>query len=323
MVNMQYALAAFERTLMTQNSPFDQYAAGEIDALTTQQRRGLDLFRSGATRCFECHSAPTFATETFRVVGVPSDDLGRQGVVADAAAGSFKVPTLRNIALTAPYMHNGAFATLEEVVEFYAEGGGRAHGITGVDDFVQGFDFTDQEKADLVAFLYALTDESALPEIPASVPSGLPVVTPLENPIRETVALHNAATGGGQTGTRAPQTLTVEPGQTIQSVVDQAQPGDTIMVSYGIYHERVVIDLNDITLHGIPNADGEYPILDGESKLPDGVVTSGNRSIAYLYVATTPITASWSKVSPTYISTTSSPRIPARMAFTPCKAPTS
>lgn len=285
MVNVQYALAAFQRTLVTNNSPFDQYAAGQIDALTGQQRRGLDLFRSGATRCFECHAAPTFATETFRVVGVPSDDQGRAAIVPDAAAGSFKVPTLRNIALTAPYMHNGTFATLEEVIEFYADGGGRAHGITGIDDFVQGFDFTDQEKADMVAFLYALTDESALPDIPATVPSGLPVVTQMENPARDAAALHNSAIATGVAASRAPQTHTVEPGQTIQSVVDQAQPGDTILVSYGIYHERVVIDLNDITLHGLPNEAGDYPILDGEGQLPDGVVASGNNfEIAYLHV---------------------------------------
>ena len=286
LVNVQYALAAFERTLISNDSPFDRYAAGQIDALTSQQRRGLDLFRSGATRCFECHAAPTFATETFRVVGVPSDDPGRQGVVADAAAGSFKVPTLRNIALTAPYMHNGAFTTLEEVIEFYAEGGGRAHDMSGIDDFVQGFDFTAQEKADMVAFLYALTDESALPEIPASVPSGLPVVGSVENEARNAAALHNSAiASNGTVAPRAPMTLTVEPGQSIQAVVDQAQPGDTILVSYGIYHERVVIDLNDITLHGIPNEAGAYPILDGEGRLPDGVVASGNNfEIAYLHV---------------------------------------
>ncbi len=68
-------------------------------------------------------------------------------------------------------------------------------------------------------------------------------------------------------------------------MVDQAQPGDTILVSYGIYHERVVIDLNDITLHGVPNEAGDYPILDGEGLLPDGVVASGNNfEIAYLHV---------------------------------------
>ena len=118
--NLQRALAAFQRTLITDNSPFDHYAAGNEEALTSQQRRGLKLFRSGATRCFECHTAPTFASDTFRVIGVPDDDLGRAAVANDASEKSFKVPSLRNIALTAPYMHNGSLVTLEEVVDFYA-----------------------------------------------------------------------------------------------------------------------------------------------------------------------------------------------------------
>lgn len=274
--NLQYALAAFERTLITDDSPFDQYAAGEFDALTPAQRRGLVLFRSAATRCFECHAAPTFATNTFRVVGVPDNDPGRGGVAEDAPVGAFKVPTLRNIALTAPYMHNGSFATLEEVVEFYAQGGGRAHDVSNVDSFVIGFDLTDQEKADLIAFLYALSDESNLPEIPAEVPSGLPVVQPVDNPVRETIAEINAGVGNGRPPARDPMTITVQPGGTIQSAVDQARPGDTVEVPYGVYHERVVVDVSDITLLGIPNDQGEWPVLDGEGQLSDGIISSGN-----------------------------------------------
>ncbi|NJN45092.1 MAG: cytochrome C peroxidase [Anaerolineae bacterium] len=101
------ALAAFERTLTSQDSPFDHYAAGEFNALSPAQRRGLNLFRSAATRCFECHSAPTFSTDTLRVIGVPDGDM---------SSDAFKVPSLRNVALSAPYMHNGLFATLDEVV---------------------------------------------------------------------------------------------------------------------------------------------------------------------------------------------------------------
>ena len=273
---VQMALAAFQRTLLTSNSPFDRYAAGDFDALTPQQRRGFALFRSGATRCFECHSAPTFATETFRIVGVPSDDPGRAGVANDANEGAFRVPTLRNIALTAPYMHNGSLATLEEVIDFYAEGGGRAHGGENIDTFVRGFDLTDQERADMVAFLYALTDESQLPTIPAGVPSGLPVVQSLDNSAREQVALHNTATGGDTPTDREPMTITVGDGETIQSAVDRARPGDTILVPYGIYHERVVVDMSDITLEGIANDAGEWPILDGEGVLADGIIASGN-----------------------------------------------
>jgi parallel beta-helix repeat protein len=275
--NVNRALAAFQRTLISNDSPFDRYAAGEFDALTAQQRRGLALFRSGATRCFECHSAPTFASDTFRVIGVPSDDPGRSAVAGDAQTGAFRVPSLRNIALTAPYMHNGSLATLEEVIDFYAKGGGRAHGVENVDAFVSGFEVTEQEQADLVSFLYALTDESRRPEIPAAVPSGLPVVALLENPARELVAQQNTGMDEGETAaTRDPMTITVQPGETIQAAVDRAQPGDTIEIPYGVYHERVVIDLSDITLRGIANDAGEFPILDGEGVLSEGVIASGN-----------------------------------------------
>jgi parallel beta-helix repeat protein len=283
--NVERALAAFQRSLITNNSPFDRYAAGELNALTPAQRRGLALFRSGATRCFECHSAPTFASDTFRVIGVESDDPGRAAIADDGDTGAFKVPTLRNIALTAPYMHDGSMATLEEVLDFYAEGGGRAHGAEGIDVFVQGFEMNEQEKADLLAFLMALTDESNLPEIPTAVPSGLPVVGHVDNPARAVAVAANSGGSGGTAEARQPQTITVQPGETIQQAVDRAQPGDTIEIPYGVYHERVAIDISDITLHGIPNADGAYPILDGEGILPEAVIASSNNfTIGYLHV---------------------------------------
>ncbi|MBX7234376.1 MAG: right-handed parallel beta-helix repeat-containing protein [Caldilineales bacterium] len=275
--NMSAALAAFERSLLSQNSPFDRYAAGDFDALTPQQRRGLALFRSGATRCFECHSAPTFANEGFRVIGVPDDDPGRAAVAADALPGAFKTPTLRNIALSAPYMHDGSLATLEEVLDFYAEGAGRAHGAENVDALINGFDMSESEKADLLAFLYALTDESTLPETPAAVPSGLPVVQPQANPASDQAAAANSGRSlAAQKTTRGPAILVVQPGQTIQSVVDQAQPGDTIQIPYGVYHERVAIDANDITLEGIANADGDLPLIDCQNKLSEAVIASGS-----------------------------------------------
>ncbi|MBP9503415.1 MAG: right-handed parallel beta-helix repeat-containing protein [Candidatus Promineofilum sp.] len=274
--NTARALAAFQRTLISDDAPFDRYAAGDFDALTTQQRRGLALFRSGALRCFECHGAPTFASDTFRVIGIDSEDPGRAGVVPDGLFGAFKVPTLRNIALSAPYMHDGSMATLEEVVRFYEGGGGRARGVQSVDVFVNPFELSDQDRADLISFLYALTDESNNPAIPAAVPSGLPVVAPYDNPARAEAALHNTAAGGAVVEDGPPQTITVQAGETIQAAVDRARPGDTVEIPYGIYHERVVIDMSDFTLRGIPNDKGEYPILDGEGKLPEGVIASGN-----------------------------------------------
>ena len=280
--NVQNAIAAFERTLITNNSPFDRYAAGEVTALTPAQRRGLALFRSAATRCFECHSAPTFSDDSFSLTGVPdlpgqTHDTGRQEVEPSGLDGAFKAPTLRNIALTAPYMHNGVFATLEEVVDFYAKGGGRDDGVENVDIHVTGFDMSEQEKADLVAFMYGLTDETNLPEIPSSVPSGLDVVEAIDNSARDVVSETNAVeTASSATSTHEPVTLRVEAGQTIQSVVDQALPGDTIEVEYGIYKEHVVIDISDVKFFGIPNDAGEWPIIDGEGTGSDGVIASGN-----------------------------------------------
>ncbi|GAB4154597.1 MAG: hypothetical protein Fur0021_21310 [Candidatus Promineifilaceae bacterium] len=285
--NAVKAIAAFERTLISNSSPFDQYAAGNFDSLTPPQRRGLNLFRSAATRCFECHAAPTFSNGTFRVIGVPDDDPGRAGVASDAPQGAFKVPTLRNIALTAPYMHDGSLATLEEVVDFYADGGGWAHGMSDVDQFVLGFELSDQEKADLIAFLYALTDEQARPPIPAAVPSGLPVVQPVENLERAVVASVNAVSAAGESlrPDRAPTTIRVEPGETIQDAVDRARAGDTVLVPYGVYHERVVVDVSDFTLLGEPNEAGEWPVLDGLGEMADGVIASGNNfEMAYFTV---------------------------------------
>jgi cytochrome c peroxidase len=184
--NIAAAIAAFERTLLAVNTPFDRYAAGDSTAMPPAAVRGLNLFRSVSTRCFECHGTPTFANPDFKVIGVPSvadthqldPDLGRGALLSGKAyANAFKIPTLRNIAKTAPYMHNGVFKTLEEVLEFYADGGGLGHGYHpgNIDDKIRKFDLAPSEKADLVAFLNALTDESRAPALPTQVPSGLPV----------------------------------------------------------------------------------------------------------------------------------------------------
>jgi parallel beta-helix repeat protein len=278
--NTQSAIAAFERTLISNNSPFDKYAAGQFEALTGQQRRGLNLFRSAATRCFECHSAPTFGSDDFFVTGAPdaegqAHDAGRADVVSDGKDGAFKAPTLRNIALTAPYMHNGVFATLEEVIDFYAKGGGKDAGID-VDRHIGPIELSAQEKEDLVAFLYALTDESALPEIPQAVPSGLPVVEEVPNAAREVVSVVNVKETASGIPAHEPTTIRVGPNETIQQAVDRSGPGDTIEVPYGIYHESVVLDWSDVKFIGIPNSDGEWPVIDGEGTRADGVIASGN-----------------------------------------------
>ena len=176
--NVTRALAAFERTLLSRDSRYDRYARGERGALSPAERRGLALFRSLNTRCFECHRLPTFDSPLALGVGVPSPDPGVGGVSGEPAErGLFGVPTLRNVARTAPYMHDGSLPTLAAVVDFYRRGGGRALGVADdrIDGQVRAFSIDDAEAADLVAFLGALSDESASPPAPERVPSGLPV----------------------------------------------------------------------------------------------------------------------------------------------------
>ncbi|MGH9826850.1 MAG: cytochrome-c peroxidase, partial [Blastocatellia bacterium] len=190
MQNAEEAVAAFERTLISNDSPFDRFAKGDLDALSAQQRRGFNLFRSGKTRCFECHGMPAFANPDFKIVGVPDvdankPDYGRSEIAGgDGYKRAFKVPTLRNVALTAPYMHNGRFKTLEDVVDFYSHGGGPGMGLKDVrvDDKIRPYDLTVQERDDIVAFLCSLTDESKKPVFPDRVPSELPVVPHVANP---------------------------------------------------------------------------------------------------------------------------------------------
>lgn len=311
------ALAAFERTLISDSAPFDRYAAGDFEAITAQQRRGLATFRSAGTRCFECHIAPTFTDNGFAVIGVPDSGLGDigRGTVQSGLEYAFRTPTLRNVALRGPYMHNGSLATLEDVIAHYSSGA-QGFDLATVDRRVAGFNLTEQETEDLVAFLFALTDET-IPErfwsagyvdetgrivIPASVPSGLPTISSLANPARERLAELSASPDVRPACNReaAPTTLIVPSGGSIQAVVDCAVPGDTILVEPGVYHERVVIDISGITLRGrveeptacplrgndgrFPEGDDapNWPVLDGDINgdgtpdLTDAVIASGN-----------------------------------------------
>lgn len=183
--NVAAAIATFERTIISARSPFDRFAAGDTKAITPSARNGLKLFRSVSTRCFECHGLPNFANQDYKVIGVPDagdptkldGDHGRSAIVKDPGYDhAFKVPTLRNVAQTAPYMHNGIYKTLEEVLDFYAKGGGHELGLRNLDDKIGKFDLSESDRADMVEFLKALTDESLRPAIPAQVPSGLPVL---------------------------------------------------------------------------------------------------------------------------------------------------
>jgi parallel beta-helix repeat protein len=281
--NTTGAVAAFERTLVSDASPFDRYRMGDTTALDAQERRGLTLFRSLKTRCFECHGFPTLANPDFKVIGVPDlagqeKDRGR----AEAGGGpayerAFKVPTLRNVALTAPYMHNGRYGTLEEVLAFYAKGGGKGEGLelANLDDKIRVFSLSTEEQQDLVAFLGALTDETRLPDVPERVPSGLPVVArraPLPARARSEA---RARTAADPPVPRGPLTHTVKAGGSIQRAVDAARPGDTIEVEPGTYEESVLVDVDRVTLRGLVR-DGRRAVLDGGGALTDAVIASGH-----------------------------------------------
>ncbi|HKX30517.1 MAG TPA: parallel beta-helix domain-containing protein [Blastocatellia bacterium] len=281
--NVTNAIAAFERTLISNNSPFDRYVAGDPNALTPEQRRGLTLFRSLKTRCFECHGFPTFANPDFKVIGVPpvpgqADDLGRAEIEGgEPYRHAFKVPTLRNVALTAPYMHNGRFKTLEEVVIFYSVGGGLGSGVDlpNIDDKIRRFMLSTTEKRELIAFLNALTDESKKPAIPERVPSGLPVVAHLK-PAPTAAAPPTKAAAPDRNANRQPKTWLINPGESIQAALDRAIPGDTIEIRPGTYHETLLVDVDNLTIRGIQEGGGQKPVLDGERQLSDAVITSSH-----------------------------------------------
>jgi cytochrome c peroxidase len=192
------ALAAFQSTLVSLNSRYDRYAHGYDAALTEREIEGLNVFRSFVARCAECHTPPLFTNGQVAVIGAPEPpghafDVGAERTFGAAKLrGGFKVPTLRNIARTAPYMHSGAFATLQQTVEFYNKGRGNAvppDQKLYLHWHITSPDLTDTEVARLVDFLQALTDESFMPAVPRRVPSGLP---PLDNP-RRTASVPSSA----------------------------------------------------------------------------------------------------------------------------------
>jgi len=165
------AIAAFERTVVSGPSPYDRFLEGERDALSRAAQRGLDLFR-GKGHCLGCHSGPTFADQRYHNLGVgmdkPNPDLGREKISTLLSdRGRFKTPTLRNIALTAPYLHDGSEATLLAVVEFYNRGGVPN---ANLDPLMVPLALSEGEKSDLVAFMEALSGTPPVVEPPALPP---------------------------------------------------------------------------------------------------------------------------------------------------------
>jgi cytochrome c peroxidase len=200
LLNAVRAIAAFVRTINSFNSQYDQYLAGDTTALSPAAVRGMDLFFSERLECFHCHGGFNFTGSTthansrvepigFHNTGLynidgngayPDDNTGLFDMSGDRRdMGRFKAPSLRNVAVTAPYMHDGSVATLEMVIDNYARGGrlivdgpyagdGRLSPFKS--EFVGGFELSEAEKADLLAFLHALTDESVLTDARFSDP---------------------------------------------------------------------------------------------------------------------------------------------------------
>ena len=184
------ALTAFQTSLISLNSRYDRYAHGHHDALSPEEIEGLNIFRSFVARCAECHTPPLFTNQQVAVIGAPEPpglpfDPGAEAVFnAKKLRGGFKVPTLRNIAQTGPYMHSGLFDNLRDTAAFY--NGGRGHAVPEGEDLhlhwhITSPELTDYELDRLVDFLGALTDESLTPAVPAHVPSGLMPIGPGEN----------------------------------------------------------------------------------------------------------------------------------------------
>lgn len=167
------AIASFERSVISNHSPFDRWINGDKTAMTPQQVRGFYLFKDeNKGNCAVCHDAPNFTDNGFHNIGLASfgvktPDLGRfHQKPLKLMKGAFKTPTLRDVALTAPYFHDGSAETLMDVVEHYARQGDVK---TNLSPNLKAIKLTQQEKADIVAFMEALTSEPepiALPLLP-------------------------------------------------------------------------------------------------------------------------------------------------------------
>lgn len=186
------ALAAFQRSLLSFDSPYNRYISGDDDAMSAPALRGMDLFFSERTECFHCHGGFTlsgsvthestvFQERPFHNTGLyaldnqgsyPEPNVGLFEFTQDPKdMGRFKAPSLRNVAVTAPYMHDGSIEDLDGVLNHYTRGGrlieqgplaGDGSTNPNKSTFVQGFVLTQQERDDLIAFLNALTDETFL-----------------------------------------------------------------------------------------------------------------------------------------------------------------
>jgi cytochrome c peroxidase len=169
--NLSHAIASFERSIVSNNSPYDQYVKGNSNALTVEQEEGLLLF-FGKANCSACHSGPMFSDYNFYNLGIPYNAR----ILPDSGKNKtflFRTPTLRNATLTAPYMHSGVYATLEQVLDHYDKGVSQNNAIITVDRKMRQLRLSAKEKQAIISFLDALTDTQYDQTRPQAVPSGL------------------------------------------------------------------------------------------------------------------------------------------------------
>lgn len=161
------SIASFERTILSGDAPFDRFRHNnDQEALSTAAYRGMDIFFNKA-HCSACHTGPNFTDGGFHNVGIGMDqdnvDIGRQAISGQAGdRGSFKTPTLREIARTSPYMHDGSLTTLEDVIDYYNRGGYKNDQL---DEEMRPLNLTDQEKTDLATFLTEGLSSHSYPDI--------------------------------------------------------------------------------------------------------------------------------------------------------------
>ena len=161
--NITKAIATFERTVVSGQSPFDLWVEGDQSAISAQAKRGFTLF-NGKARCSLCHSGWNFTDNRFHDVGIDTKDEGLKGITGNIKdTSAFKTPSLRNISQRAPYMHNGSLATLSQVIDHYITGGLSRQSLSPL---MQPIPLTSQEAEELKAFLLTLTSKDASVNLP-------------------------------------------------------------------------------------------------------------------------------------------------------------
>ncbi len=162
--NVADAIAAYESTLETADTEFDAWMADRKNVMSISAIRGREIFMSDKAKCFNCHFGPDFTDDDFKNIGLYDEqfykDKGRYEVTKNPAdLGKFKVPGLRNVAVTAPYMHDGSFKTLKDVIDYYDNPYKIVSNPINIDtDLLEPLNLTEQEKIDIEAFLRSLTD---------------------------------------------------------------------------------------------------------------------------------------------------------------------